>query len=91
MRRGPAPTIRLRLTVLYGLVFLVTGAILLTIGYALVRHNLDTRPNIRLELQRLGVLPAGGPLLGRLGFAPGSPEASVRGKRMRQPREKSPA
>jgi signal transduction histidine kinase len=77
MRRGPAPTIRLRLTVLYGLVFLVTGAILLTIGYALVRHNLDTRPNIRLELQRLGVLPAGGPLLGRLGFAPGSPEASV--------------
>ena len=37
---GPAPTIRLRLTVLYGLVFLVTGAVLLTIGYALVRHNL---------------------------------------------------
>ena len=37
---GPAPTIRLRLTVLYGLVFLVTGAILLTSGYALVRHNL---------------------------------------------------
>jgi signal transduction histidine kinase len=36
---GPAPTIRLRLTVAYGLVFLVTGAVLLTIGYALVRHN----------------------------------------------------
>ncbi len=34
---GPAPTIRLRLTVLYGLVFLITGAVLLTIGYALVR------------------------------------------------------
>jgi signal transduction histidine kinase len=37
---GPAPTIRLRLTVLYGLVFLITGAVLLTIGYALVRHNI---------------------------------------------------
>ena len=37
---GPAPTIRLRLTVLYGVVFLVTGAVLLTIGYALVRNNI---------------------------------------------------
>ena len=39
--RLPAPTIRLRLTLLYGLVFLVTGAVLLTIGYELVRHNLN--------------------------------------------------
>jgi signal transduction histidine kinase len=38
--RGPAPTIRLRLTVLYGLVFLITGAVLLTIGYFLVRSNI---------------------------------------------------
>jgi signal transduction histidine kinase len=37
---GPAPTIRLRLTVLYGLVFLITGAVLLTSGYLLVRHNI---------------------------------------------------
>jgi signal transduction histidine kinase len=37
---GPAPTIRLRLTVLYGIVFLITGAVLLTIGYALVRSNI---------------------------------------------------
>jgi hypothetical protein len=37
---GPAPTIRLRLTLLYGTVFLITGAVLLTIGYALVRHNI---------------------------------------------------
>jgi hypothetical protein len=37
--RMPAPTIRLRLTLLYGLVFLVTGAVLLTIGYELVRHT----------------------------------------------------
>ena len=75
---GPAPTIRLRLTVLYGLVFLITGAVLLTIGYALVRHNLSTRGNLRAELQKLGLPPpSGSPFFGRLGFAPGSPEASV--------------
>jgi signal transduction histidine kinase len=71
---GPAPTIRLRLTVLYGLVFLVTGAVLLSIGYVLVRHNLDARSNVRRELQKLGL-----PSLGRPGgqFVPGSMEASV--------------
>ena len=37
--QGP-PTISLRLTLLYGLVFLVTGAVLLTIGYILVRDNI---------------------------------------------------
>ena len=73
----PAPTIRLRLTVIYGLVFLITGAVLLTIGYLLVRHNLDARENFREELRRLGI-PAGSGLVGRpLLFAPGSPEASV--------------
>jgi signal transduction histidine kinase len=75
---APAPTIRLRLTVLYGLVFLITGTILLTIGYALVRHNLGGRSNFRTELQKLGLAPpAQAPFFGRLGFAPGSPEASV--------------
>ena len=54
-----ARTIRFRLTVLYGLVFLITGAILLTIGYALVRHNLSARPNIRAALQKLGINPPG--------------------------------
>ena len=75
---GPAPTIRLRLTVLYGLVFLLTGAVLLTIGYALVRHNLGDRGNLRADLQKLGLVPpTGPPFFGRLGFAPGSPEATV--------------
>jgi signal transduction histidine kinase len=36
----PRPTVRLRLTVTYGLVFLITGAVLLTIGYLLVRSNI---------------------------------------------------
>jgi len=38
---GPAPTVRLRLTATYGVVFLLTGAVLLTIGYLLVRHNIN--------------------------------------------------
>ena len=42
--RLPAPDDPSALTVLYGLVFLVTGAVLLTIGYVLVRHNLTRRP-----------------------------------------------
>ncbi len=54
----PPPTIRLRMTALYGLVFLVTGAVLLTIGYELVRHNLNGG-DYRRELQRLGIVPQG--------------------------------
>ena len=78
--RWPAPTIRLRMTVLYGVVFLITGAVLLTLGYLLVRHNLDAGANfheVRQQLQRLGVLPAAAPFGNSFRFAPGSPEASV--------------
>jgi signal transduction histidine kinase len=53
----PRPTIRLRLTATYGVVFLLTGAVLLTIGYALVRHNLSSGGHLRAELSKLG-LPA---------------------------------
>jgi signal transduction histidine kinase len=56
--RTPPPTIRLRMTALYGLVFLITGAVLLTIGYELVRHNLNGG-DYRRELQRLGIVPQG--------------------------------
>jgi signal transduction histidine kinase len=70
--RMPAPTVRLRMTALYGLMFLVTGAVLLTIGYELVRHNLNSPPNPRQELQRLGLVPRG--FFGRpAGFGPDSP------------------
>ncbi len=37
---APRPTLRLRLTLTYGLVFLITGGVLLTIGYLLVRSNI---------------------------------------------------
>ena len=52
--RSPAPTIRLRLTALYGTVFLITGAGLLTVGYLLVRSNLRQR-DLRDELARRGL------------------------------------
>ena len=77
--RWPAPTIRLRLTLLYGVVFLVTGAVLLTLGYFLVRHNLDARGNFRQVLARLGIKsPLPVPPVSRVfGFGPGSAAASV--------------
>jgi signal transduction histidine kinase len=68
--RWPAPTIRLRLTVLYGLVFLVTGAVLLSLGYVLARHNLAEPANpekLRLDLKKLGIV-IGVPPAGNLGF-----------------------
>ena len=58
--QGPAPTIRLRLTVLYGLVFLITGAVLLTIGYGLVRSNVSGGAGLRAELHKLGLAPPAG-------------------------------
>jgi signal transduction histidine kinase len=72
---GPAPTIRLKLTATYGLVFLITGAVLLTIGYALVRHNISSSQHFRAELQKLGLVPPRSPR--PLLFAPGSEASSV--------------
>ncbi len=48
---GSARTIRFRLTLAYGLVFLLTGVALLTSGYFLVRHNLDQRLGLRRALR----------------------------------------
>jgi signal transduction histidine kinase len=61
--RWPAQTIRLRLTVLYGVVFLVTGGVLLTLGYLLVRHNLNGAANFQAVIQQArkeGILVPGG-------------------------------
>jgi signal transduction histidine kinase len=74
----PAPTIRLRLTLLYGGVFLITGVVLLTVGYLLVRNNLTQHHALTAKLQRLGLSVRGDHLLSRaLGFAPGSPEVKL--------------
>jgi len=74
--RGPAPTIRLRLTMLYGLVFLITGAVLLTIGYILVRNNLGANEGLRSELYKLGFAPPARAAFFERALIPGSPEAS---------------
>jgi signal transduction histidine kinase len=66
--RRPAPTLRLRLTALYGALFLLTGGALLTLGYLLVRHNLDTGLGTRAALAKLGFYPPPRPV---------SPEAKL--------------
>ncbi len=86
--RKPAPTIRLRLTALYGATFLITGAVLLTIGYALVHHNLDARPSFRAVGRRIGLrAPAQPPFPGAFRFGPNSPEAKVAEEVRRQLRD----
>jgi len=64
-----ARTIRLRLTAMYAGVFLVCGAALLTIGFLLVRRNLEGHHPLHVALKRLGLAPAHAqPTV----FAPGS-------------------
>ncbi len=75
-RRWPAPTIRLRLALLYGAVFLATGAVLLTVGYVLVRNGLRDHHQLTTTLRRLGK-PADHLLSRALGAAPGSPEVRL--------------
>jgi signal transduction histidine kinase len=50
-----ARTIRLRLTAMYAGVFLVCGAALLTLGYLLVRRNLEGHHPLHVALRRLGL------------------------------------
>src|ERR1700729_3242578 len=71
-----ARTIRLRLTALYAAVFLVCGAALLTIGYLLVRRNLEGHHRFHAALQRLGLHPVTGT---QLGFRAGSKDAMLVG------------
>jgi len=61
------------MTALYGTVFLITGAALLTVGYFFVRTNLRTHHSLRAELIRLGIRP----VRGEFGFPPGSPTGKL--------------
>ncbi len=74
-----APTIHLRLALLYGAVFLVTGAVLLTIGFLLVRGGLQNHHQLTDVARRLGRRQTSGDrLLSRaLGFPPGSPQLKL--------------
>ena len=71
-RAVPRRTIRLRLTALYGSVFLASSAALLTLTYFVVRHTLRTRHPSRKALERLHLHPGY-----EYGFAPGSHNARL--------------
>jgi signal transduction histidine kinase len=56
------PTVRLRLTLLYGVLFLVAGLVLITVTYGLVRRELRpnaTHPIVRVEQQAVPDEPDG--------------------------------
>jgi signal transduction histidine kinase len=48
-------TVRSRLTLLYGAVFLLSGLVLLTVGYFLVRANLERRGHLQRQLALSGI------------------------------------
>ncbi|MEW6476433.1 MAG: HAMP domain-containing sensor histidine kinase [Actinomycetota bacterium] len=52
------PTVRLKLTLTYGGLFLLAGALLLTVNYALVRRSLGPAPDVGLTF--VAGAPAGG-------------------------------
>ena len=59
--RLPTRTIRLRLTLIYGAVFLVSATVMLSIGYLLVRHNLTDHHRFRQDFAGPG--PSGSSLV----------------------------
>ncbi|HTU28161.1 MAG TPA: HAMP domain-containing sensor histidine kinase [Solirubrobacteraceae bacterium] len=67
-------TIRLRLTALYGSVFLFSSAALLTVGYLVVRSTLRTHHPLNDALRRLGFHPHSEY---DLGFRPGTHNAKL--------------
>ncbi|MFF4760311.1 sensor histidine kinase [Streptomyces sp. NPDC001292] len=71
-------TVRARLTLLYGGLFLVSGAALLAITYALVRHNLGADPPMGFRSDFLSSPPGGdGPV------PPGAPQVPADGRHER--------
>jgi signal transduction histidine kinase len=72
--RRPRSTIRLRLTALYGGVFLVSSAALLTIGYVVVRRTLHEHHPMLDALRKLGLHPRAAY---EYGFRPGSRNAKL--------------
>ncbi len=65
MSKERRSSVRARMTVQYAGVFLLAGALLLTLNYALVRRNIDVAPDVlrqRIEQQLghpIGAIPAG--------------------------------
>jgi signal transduction histidine kinase len=74
LRRRARRTIRLRLTALYGSVFLLSSASLLTVGYLVVRSTLRTHHPMLDALRHLGFHPRSEY---DLGFRPGTHNAKL--------------
>ena len=73
-RRRPSRTIRLRLTALYGSVFLASSAGLLTIGYLIVGNTLREHHPMLDAFRRLGLHPRS---VYTYGFRPGTRNAKL--------------
>jgi signal transduction histidine kinase len=73
-RARPSRTIRLRLTALYGSVFLVSSAALLTIGYLIVGRTLREHHPMLEAFRKLGLHPRPG---FESGFRPGTRNAKL--------------
>jgi signal transduction histidine kinase len=73
-RTRPIRTIRLRLTVLYGGVFLVSSAALLTLGYVIVGRTLREHHPMLDALRRVGLHPRSA---FQSGFRPGTRQARL--------------
>ena len=72
------PTVRLKLTLTYGGLFLFAGALLLTLNYALVRRSLGPAPDVGLTFVAAAPVGAGpGTVAGPGSFA-GPPAGAVR-------------
>ena len=64
------PTVRLKLTMTFGGLFLVAGALLLTVNYALVRRSIGPAPDVGLTFVASAPAGAAGPTVGP--FGPGT-------------------
>jgi signal transduction histidine kinase len=64
------PTVRLKLTLSYGGLFLVAGALLLTVNYALVRRSIGPAPDVGLTFVASAPAGGAGPTVGA--FGPGT-------------------
>ena len=73
-RTRPSRTIRLRLTALYGGMFLVSSAALLTVGYVVVHRTLTEHHPMLDALRKLGLHPRSAY---EYGFRPGSRNAKL--------------
>ena len=85
----PRASVRLRLTLLYGGLFLLAGGGLLAVNYALVRSQLTLPFGVRIESRAAGPPDALGDAKGWCSCGPGRPTAATSSWPPRPPRRRS--